>query len=145
MAILLFMMFLTVGDVIARYFFNKPVPGTFELTNLMLPLLVFFGLAYTQVRKGHISIDIVISRFPARVRAIADSISSFLSLSLFALVVWQSAVYAHRLWQGHIVSGVLAWPVYPFLIAAAFGSLLFCFVLLGNLLDSLAKAVKREP
>ena len=145
LAILLLMMFLTVGDVVGRYFFKAPISGTFELTNFMLALIVFFCIGYTQVRKGHISIDVVVSRFSPRAQAIIDSITYFFSLGLFSLVTWQSAVHANRLFEGHNVSGVLSWPIYPFVIAVAVGSLLFCLVLLVNLLSSLAKAVKHEP
>ena len=82
LAILLLMMFLTVGDVVGRYFFNRPISGTFELTNFMLALVVFFAIGYTQVRRGHISIDVVVSRFSPRAQAIIDSITYLFSLGL---------------------------------------------------------------
>lgn len=145
LAVLFLMMFLTVGDVAGRYFFNRPISGTFELTNFMLALVVFFSIGYTQLRKGHISIDVVVSRFSPRAQAVIDSITYLFSLGLFSLVAWQSAVYANRLFEGHNVSGVLSLPIYPFVITVAFGSLLFCLVLLVDLLSSLAKVVKHEP
>ena len=44
--ILLFcLMTLTCIDVIGRYFFNTPVTGGFELTEMMLAALIFFGLS----------------------------------------------------------------------------------------------------
>lgn len=145
LAILLLMMLLTVGNVVGRRFFKAPISGTFELTEFMLALVVFFAIAYTQVRKGHISIDVVVSRFSPRAQAIIASITYFFSLGLFSLVTWQSAVHANRLFEGHNVSGVLSVPIYPFVIAVAVGSLLFCLVLLADFLKSLAKAVKHEP
>lgn len=145
LAVLLLMMFLTVGDVVGRYFFLFPISGTFELTNFMLALVVFFAIGYTQVRRGHISIDVVVSRFSPRAQAIIDSITYLFSLGLFSLVTWQSAVHANRLFEGHNVSGVLSLPIYPFVIAVGVGSLLFCLVLLVDLLSSLAKAVQHEP
>jgi len=145
LAILLLMVFLTVGDVAGRYFLTIPIPGTFELTNFMLALVVFLTLSYTQVRKGHISIDALVSRFSPRTQAIIDSITYFLSLILVSIVVWQSAVYAKSLYLGHNVSGVLSLSVYPFVIVAAIGSSFFCLVLLVNFLSSLLKAVQHEP
>ena len=68
LAILLLMMFLTVGDVLGRYFFAMPIPGTFEVTNFMLALIVFLTLGYTLVRKGHISIDLIICRYSGNYR-----------------------------------------------------------------------------
>lgn len=149
LGILLLMMFLTVGDVIGRYLvgrlpFFQPIPGTFELTEFMLVLIVFAALGYTQVRRGHISIDVVVSRFSPRTQSVIDSITYLLSLALFSLVTWQSAVYAHRLFEERDVSGILLVPIYPFLIVVALGSFLFCLVLLVNFLSSLAKVVKHE-
>lgn len=144
LVVLLLMMFLTVGDVAGRYLFNKPISGTFELTNFGLALVVFLALGYTQIRKGHISVDVLVSRFSPRAQAVIDSITYLFSLGLFSLVAWQSAVHAGRLFAGHNVSGVLLWPIYPFVIAVAIGSLLFCLVLLVDLLSSLSKAVKHE-
>lgn len=145
LAVLFLMMILTVGDVVGRYFFNNPISGTFELTTLMLALVVFFSIGYTQLRRGHISIDVLVSRFSPRAQAIIDSITCLFALVLFSLVTWQSVRYASRLFAGHDVSGILSLPIYPFVIAVAFASLLFCLVLLVNLLSSLANVVKHEP
>ena len=43
-AILLAMMLLTFVDVVARYVFSRPVRGAFEVTELMLVVLIFAGL-----------------------------------------------------------------------------------------------------
>ena len=43
-AILLAMMLLTVVDVVARYVFSRPLRGAFEVTELMLLVLIFAGL-----------------------------------------------------------------------------------------------------
>ena len=43
-AILLAMMGLTFVDVIARYVFNRPLAGAFEVTELLLLVLIFAGL-----------------------------------------------------------------------------------------------------
>ncbi|RLC72698.1 MAG: TRAP transporter small permease [Chloroflexi bacterium] len=137
------MMVLTVGDVVGRYFFTKPILGTFELTEFMLAVLVFCSLGYTQVRKGHISIDVVVSRLPSRAQAIIDTLTYLGSLGLFSLVTWQSIINAIRLWRGHNVSGILGVPIYPFLIVVAVGSFLFCLALVIDFLNSLSKAMSK--
>jgi TRAP-type C4-dicarboxylate transport system permease small subunit len=143
LGILFLLMALTVGDVVGRYFLAAPIPGTFEVTNFMLALIVFLTLGYTQVQKGHIRIDILVARFSPRTQAILDAINYSLSLLLFSLVIWQTAMHAKRLWVGHNVSGILSWPIYPFVIFVAFGTLVFSLVLLVNLLGAIAKAVEQ--
>lgn len=149
LVILLLMMFLTVGDVVGRYLvgrlpFFQPIPGTYELTEFMLVIMVFTALGYAQIRKDHITIDALVSRFSIRTQSVIDSITYLFSLALFSLVTWQSAVFAYRLFLERDVSGILMVPIYPFVIVVAIGSFLFCLVLLLNLLSSFAKAVKHE-
>jgi len=50
--ILLAMMLLTTVDVVARYLFNRPLRGAFEITELMLVVLIFAGLPLAKVFGG---------------------------------------------------------------------------------------------
>ncbi len=150
MVVLLLLMFLTVGDVVGRYMVGVipgfgPIPGSFELTEFMLAVAVLTAIGHTQVKREHISIDLVIARFPPRVRAIIDSVTNFLSLAIFVLVTWQTVKYAQLLYASNDVSAVLRLPVYPFLIVAAIGSFMFCLAMLSTFFQSLKKAVKNEP
>jgi TRAP-type C4-dicarboxylate transport system permease small subunit len=145
--VLFALMFLTVGDVIGRKLsgsvsFMSPIPGTFELTEFALIIIVFFSLGYTQVKGEHISIDIITSKFPKRGQAILDSIMSLLSLVMFGLVAWQGIVYAGRLIEGQNISGVLSIPQAPFAFVVAAGSIVYCLAMLVALLNNLSKAVK---
>lgn len=60
------MMLLTTADVTGRYFFNSPILGTVELTQLMLAALVFLSLPVVCWRQEHISVDLLDAIFPAR-------------------------------------------------------------------------------
>jgi TRAP-type transport system small permease protein len=146
--VLFLLMFLTVGDIIGRYLSGtipgfSPIPGTFELTEFALVVVVFSAIGYTQVRGEHISINVLTSHFPQRVQAILNSIMYLLCIVGFALIAWQSVVYAGRLIEGRNVSGVLSIPMYPFLIVVAIGSVIYCLALAVSFLKNLAKAVKR--
>jgi TRAP-type C4-dicarboxylate transport system permease small subunit len=58
--ILLFcLMLLTCVDVIGRYFFNTPVAGGFELTEMTLAALIFFGLPLVTIRNEHVMVDLL--------------------------------------------------------------------------------------
>ncbi len=149
MVVLLLLMFLTVGDVVGRYVVKfipifGPISGSFELTEFMLAVVVLTAIGYTQVKGEHISIDMFITKFPPRVRAIIDSITNFLTLAMYVLVTWQTIKYARLLYESHDVSGVLRLPVYPFLIVSAIGTFMFCLAMLSSFLQSLKKVVKNE-
>lgn len=143
LAILIGMMFLTVVDVIGRKFFDAPVTGSYELTEFMLALIVFFSLGYTQIQKGHIAMEALVSRFSPKAQAVIDCLVYLISIGLGALLTWQLVAHAKRTFLGKHETGVLHLPLYPFLMAAAFGCLLYSLVLLVDFLLSLEKV--REP
>jgi TRAP-type C4-dicarboxylate transport system permease small subunit len=58
-AILLLMMLLTVVDVVARYVFSRPVRGAFEVTELMLVVLIFAGLPLVSFSEEHAVMDFI--------------------------------------------------------------------------------------
>ena len=58
-AILLVMMLLTFVDVVARYLFNRPLRGAFEVTELMLLVLIFAGLPLVSFTDEHAVMDFV--------------------------------------------------------------------------------------
>jgi len=56
-AVLFAMMMLTAADVVGRYVLNRPVPGAFEMTEMMLAALIYCGLPLVSQRREHIVID----------------------------------------------------------------------------------------
>ena len=58
-AILFAMMMLTTVDVVARYFVRRPIRGAFEVTELMLLVLIFAGLPLVSFTDEHAIMDFV--------------------------------------------------------------------------------------
>ncbi|WP_254799122.1 TRAP transporter small permease [Halomonas sp. SS10-MC5] len=90
-ATLFAMMLLTTADVTGRYFFNSPILGTVELTQLMLAALVFLSLPVVCWREEHVSVDLLDSVFPARLIWIRQVLVNLIvtgALWLMARRVW---------------------------------------------------------
>ncbi|MEJ2365297.1 MAG: TRAP transporter small permease [Deltaproteobacteria bacterium] len=64
------MVILVTVHVLSRALFKKPLMGTVELEELMIVILVFLGMAYTQVKGMHISVDFLTSRLSERTQNI---------------------------------------------------------------------------
>src|SRR5690625_1618996 len=71
---LVFIMLIITFDVIGRNVLNKPLKGTFEMTELSAALLVFFALAITHRHGDHITIDFVVDRFSKKVRNMLNGV-----------------------------------------------------------------------
>lgn len=142
--ILLGMVFLTTIDVIGRFFFNNPITGTFELTELGLALVIFLGLGLTHMHNEHIAIDIVTDKFSRIGQAITDIIiDSFIAIFM-TIVAWQMWEKAQRISDANTTTGDLKLPISIFIIFAAFGMLTFALSALVKILNVLKKVVGKN-
>lgn len=138
-ALILFgMMMLTFADVTGRYFI-RPVKDAYELTEFMLALVVFLGLGYTQLHKGHVSINFIVEKFSVRVRNIIESIFYCMGLVILSLMSWQMFIFAQR--TIGVTSGRLQLPNSLFIMIAGVGIVLFALTLLLEFLKSIQKVV----
>ena len=113
-AILLAMMLLTVVDVVARDVFNRPLRGAFEVTELMLVILIFAGLPLVSFADEHAVMDFV-DRFlgPGAREALRRAVQALSGLFLFLLarLVW---LKADRIWEYRDATDVLRIAYGPF-------------------------------
>ena len=144
-AALIILVLVTFTNVIARYILRRPLMGAVEVSQLFLVVTVFFGVAYTEVRKQHVTFDEVVAFFPRRLRAITIGIMYFL-VGLYALVTsWQETLLAISYMVPSIrVTDVLKIPIAPAMFVIAIGSLLWGTELLLNALSPLAAAEQED-
>jgi TRAP-type C4-dicarboxylate transport system permease small subunit len=135
---LVVMMALTCCDVVLR-FFRHPIPGTYEIVGLLGTMIISFSLAYTTAEKGHIAVEFIVSRFGRKVQSGIDAVNNFLALLLFAVITWQSALYALDLKASKEVSLTVQIPIHPFVFGIAAGCGLVCFVLALDLYKSIRR------
>jgi TRAP-type C4-dicarboxylate transport system permease small subunit len=141
MATIIPLMLLTFADVVLRGFFNKPIPGTFELSQYILAIFILLGAAYTQQVKGHVGVDFLTSRLSPRLRVFCEIMTTILSLFIIAVVVWQGWVEGIT---EKAVSDQLRIPQYPFRVLVAVGGFLLWLELLIDLFDSFGKLGRVE-
>jgi len=137
-AAIFFMMAITCADVVLRVF-RMPIPGTYEIVSFLGAVAVSFAVARTSVEQGHVAVSLVVQLLPKRGQAVIESIISILGLILFALIAWQSALYAKDCQQSGEVSLTLQLPFYPIIYGIAFGAFVTCFVLLVDFLNAIAE------
>lgn len=92
--ILFGMMMITFVDVIGRYGFNSPMRGGFEITELMLVVLIFAGLPLVSHADEHVTMDFIDHLFRERGRRILISIAHFVvavTLLGLAWLIWLKA------------------------------------------------------
>lgn len=119
-AILLFaLMAVTVVDVTGRYVFNSPLFGAAELTELLLAAVIFSGLPAVCLDDGHVTIDLVTSRFGSGARAVQLLLVRLVTAAALGIVGWRLAVQGVRTASYGEVSTYLRLPVAPIAYTAA--------------------------
>lgn len=140
-AFIAIIMFLTVADIIGRMAF-QPIIGALEISELMLIIAVFGSMAYCQLHRNHVSIDMVVSRFSQRKRYVINSIMYLGFLVFCTLMSWRLFDYGISEIGGRATTA-LQLPVYPFLFVAGAGAALISLNILMSLLEYIAGALSK--
>lgn len=136
-AIMASMMFLTVLDVGLRYIFNSPLHGAFELVEYMMATLVPFSIVYCAYHKGHVSVELIIERFPRKLKVLCNIVTNLIALLFVAAISWQNVLYFFEVKASNLTSAVLLIPTYPFVIPIALGFFAYALILLLHLIELL--------
>jgi TRAP-type C4-dicarboxylate transport system permease small subunit len=132
MSLVVLIMLIMSSDVISRVLFGSVIVGSHELVEFSLTTMVFLGLAYTALKKGHIAVDIIYSKMGLKSRPFIEIISSLFSLIICLLMVWQTFLYAMEVRQSNLISSTLMIDIYPFVLLTSFGVGLLSVVILKD-------------
>ena len=122
---ILFMMAVTSIDVFGRFFFNAPLTGAFEMTEITMALVIFAGLSLAALAREHITVNLFESRIPKRVRRWQLVAGDVVCAAVIAVMAWRifergSALLASR--ETTLVLGVMrghiAWAMAALCVVA---------------------------
>ncbi|MFO7460609.1 MAG: TRAP transporter small permease [Desulfatiglandales bacterium] len=137
---LLIMMLVVVVHVIGRNFFSSPLYGGVEIISLSGVILISFALGYTQLQKGHIVVEVLVSRLPGSLRTPFAIFARVVSLITVSLLVWGGIDY---FWDAIIKPGsytlVLHLPSAPFRFVWVLG----CAAMWGYFLYDLIQILRK--
>ena len=125
LAIALMMVHITL-DIVCRFVFNTPIPGTITIvSNFYMVIAAFVPLAFAEQKEAHISVEVLTERMPAFIQKHLAGWCLLVSGIVFALLTvrnWQEAVVKHRI-GASIVQGdtsIVIWPTY-YVLPIGFG------------------------
>ena len=78
-------------SVLRRWLFDQPVPGDFEMAQMLTAVAVFAFLPLCQLRRANIIVDFFTSGAPPRLRAALD-LAACLLFALFAALVFEGTL-----------------------------------------------------
>lgn len=74
-------------EVVTRYFFNMPIVGMLESSEMALLYICFLAAAWTLREEGHVSMDAITHRMNTRPRAILFCIQSLVGAVICVIII----------------------------------------------------------
>ena len=108
-------------SVILRKFFNTSIPDSYDFGRQLLGVLIFWGIAATSYRGGHITVDLLWTGAGPRLKRFIDV---FATLVLLFVVTVQTYTLYDKVWAtkaDHVLTFDLRLPTWPFFLVAWLG------------------------
>jgi len=113
-AAIVFIMLLTVADVLSRLILNRSILGVAEFSQ-MLMAIILLAAGYTAIRDEHIKVDIVMNMLTEKAQKIFTIIASILSAGICGLIASRSYIEVARAIREHqtyVTLGFVKWPFF---------------------------------
>ena len=138
------MMILGTADVAGRYLFNIPLTGTLEITEILMPVLVLFGLADTQSTDGHLTAGVIdYFRLKPETRTKILFGVQVLVFCVFLLILWRGLVGSMLALRSHRLISNIDVPLWIPQLVVPLGALVMSMVLVVQIVGT-AKKMRRK-
>ena len=128
------LLFLTAADVISRNVFNYIILGGFELTQMLLSMIIFMGAAYTQDCHEHVCIEIMYNAFPRAGKWFVSLLSTLIVLAMGFVATYYMYIFAStQIGRGEITM-TLGLPLWPISVVATVGMAFFTLTVIVDLI-----------
>lgn len=114
------MMLFSVSDMVLRGF-GQTVAGSYEVIGWLSAAAMALALGSVQQQRGHVAMELLVTRLGPQLRAGVELLTSLLSLLLFVTAAWFLARYGRVLQETGSLSETLRAIVYPWVYLVAAG------------------------
>lgn len=145
-AIMLFVMCFVFAEVIMRYAFNSPMPGHLEGAELLLPMIVYLAISYTQSVNGHVGMNIIVDSLPPVPRKWLNTVTLVLSLLTCSVLSYFSFKFAYNTYLiDDVTMSPPYWRVWPSAVTVPIGYMTISIRMYLQLYQSFRPDLMPEP
>jgi TRAP-type C4-dicarboxylate transport system permease small subunit len=88
---IILMMLIVTADVVAKYFFNRPIENTLEIVEIyFMPMVVVLPFAYVTRRDGQLIVELFTRSLPPRANAGLDAAVGVVTLLFMTVLTWKT-------------------------------------------------------
>jgi len=139
-ACILVLMVLTTIDVVLRYILGMPLKGAYEISEILFLSAVFLGMAYTQLFREHVNVDLFITRLSKHTNLVLETLMLLPALLIFGLLTWQGIIaFWDALISGEYRWGLIRIPLWPARLMVPLGASFLCLRFIGEMIINIQK------
>uniref|UniRef100_A0A7C2P1A9 TRAP transporter small permease n=1 Tax=candidate division WOR-3 bacterium TaxID=2052148 RepID=A0A7C2P1A9_UNCW3 len=127
---------ITIIDVAGRNLLNKPIPGTFEISEYLLVIIIMSGLGFTQRIKGYAKVDFFIKNISEKSKAFLALFTTFLCILIVFVIIYKGLLEGLT---ERTVSDALKIPQKPFRLLVPIGSFVLLIEFFIDFIDNLKR------
>jgi TRAP-type C4-dicarboxylate transport system permease small subunit len=134
-AMIMAMMVVTTIDVIGRDLFNRPLLGAFEVTEILMGLMIFAGMPLATAARDHITVNFVESVLPPRALCVQAAATDVICALIAGVMAWRMFLRGSGLIEANeatlvlgVPRGLIAWGMSVLLAATSVTFLIAAFV-----------------
>ena len=111
--VLMLLMIITFIDVLGRYLFSAPLPGAFELTEIMMAMLIFAGLPLVSRANQHVTVNLIVGILSPIILHLQRLITQAIMAVILAVMAWRMWIKAEEMLEQGDETAYLLLPIAP--------------------------------
>ena len=115
-------------NVLLRKFFSTSIPDSYDFGRMLLGILIFWGIAATSYRGGHITVDLIWANVGPKYQRMIDVFATLVLLFVVTVQTWTLFDKVRTTYNDNVLTFDTHMPTWPFFAVAWIGDV--CAVLL---------------
>jgi TRAP-type C4-dicarboxylate transport system permease small subunit len=103
---------ISVVSIAGRALFSAPVPGDYEMVQILAAVSVFAFLPYCQIRGQNVVVDFFTVNASRRVRGLLDALGSAVYLAIAVIIAWRLVEGGFDKWDYGEETMVIRFPLW---------------------------------
>jgi TRAP-type transport system small permease protein len=108
-------------SILLRYFFSIQIPDSYDFGQLLLGILIFWGIAATSYRGTHITVDLLYANVSPLWQRVMDVFATLVLLFVVSVQTWTLFDKVATTRMDNVQTFDLRLPVWPFFAVAWIG------------------------
>ena len=108
-------------SVLLRKFFSYQIPDSYDFGRFLLGILIFWGIAATSYRGGHITVDLVWANVGPRYKRMIDVFATLVLLFVVTVQTWTLFDKVRGTYNDNVLTFEMHMPTWPFFAIAWIG------------------------